>query len=425
MLTIRRAKFAPLLFIIALFTGTVDVASGAGFQLLEQNASGLGNAYAGQAAAAENASAMHYNPASMTRLTGTQFSGSALGIRLSIEFSDSGASRAPNGAGIPAGGSNGGNAGGDWNYLSSLFLTRQIDSRLWLGLGLSAPFGLKTQYEPDFIGRFQSQKTVIKVYDINPGFAYKLSESVSIGAGLSYQHFTFKLDRSAFVGVEVPSHLELTSSDWGWNAGVLFTPARAVRVGLSHRSSVNHHMEGSVNIVGVPGFPLTATANVRLPATSSAALALDVSENLEVLGDFTYTHWSSIKAVPVVLSSGVVADTFDVQFRDGWRIGVGANYRWLQDLRLKFGIAFERSPVTSRYRTTSLPDDDRVWVGIGAKWALSKSATVDFGYAHAFGLWKANIDRQHGVGAPLAQGNVTGHSKNSIDILGVQYSHAF
>ena len=419
------AKAARCVLLVAGLAGSIGMARGAGFQLLEQNASGLGNAYAGQAAVAENASAMHYNPASMTRLPGTQFSSSALGIRLSIEFSDSGASRAPNGAGIPAGGSNGGNAGGDWNYLSSLFLTRQIDSRLWLGLGLSAPFGLKTQYEPDFIGRFQSQKTVIKVYDINPGFAYKLSESVSIGAGLSYQHFTFKLDRSAFVGVEVPSHLELTSSDWGWNAGVFFTPARAVRAGLSHRSSVNHHMEGSVNIAGVPGFPIPATANVRLPATSSAALALDVSENLEVLGDFTYTHWSSIKAVPVVLSSGVVADTFDVQFRDGWRIGVGANYRWLQDLRLKVGIAYERSPVVSRHRTTSLPDDERVWIGIGAKWALSKSATVDFGYAHAFGLWKANIDRQHGVGAPLAQGNVTGHSKNSIDILGVQYSHAF
>jgi len=425
MQTIRRAKPAQVLFVVAVFTGTVDVASGAGFQLLEQNASGLGNAYAGQAAAAENASAMHYNPASMTRLPGTRYSASALAIRLSIEFSDSGASLAPNGAATPAGGGNGGNAGGDWNYLSSLFLTWQIDSRLWLGVGVSAPFGLKTQYEPDFIGRFQSQKTVIKSYDINPSIAYKLSESVSIGAGLSYQHFSFKLDRSAFIGVEVPSNLELTSSDWGWNAGVLFTPARAVRAGLSHRSSMDHHMDGSVNIVGVPEFPLPATADVRLPATSSAALALDLSEKLEVLGDFTYTHWSSIKAVPVVLPSGAVADTFDVQFRDSWRIGVGANYRWLQDLRLKFGIAYERSPVISRYRTTALPDDERVWIGIGAKWALSKSATLDFGYAHAFGLWKANIDRQHGVGVPLAQGAVTGHYNNSIDILGVQYSHTF
>jgi long-chain fatty acid transport protein len=170
--SIRRAKRAQLLFVIAVFTGTVDVGNGAGFQLLEQNASGLGNAYAGQAAAAENASAIHYNPASMTLLPGTQFSGSALALRLSIKFRDSGASLGPNGAGVPAGGTNGGDAGGDWNYLPSLFLTRQISPKLWLGVGLSAPFGLKTQYEPDFIGRFQSQKTVIKSYDINPSVAY-------------------------------------------------------------------------------------------------------------------------------------------------------------------------------------------------------------------------------------------------------------
>lgn len=141
---------------------------------------------------------------------------------------------------------------------------------MWLGVGLSAPFGLKTQYEPDFIGRFQSQKTVIKSYDINPSVAYKASDSLSFGAGLSYQHLSLKLDRSAFIGAEVASHLELTSSDWGWNAGMSLTPARGTRVGLSHRSSMDHHMSGTVDIVGVPGFPLPATTNVRLRLESGA-----------------------------------------------------------------------------------------------------------------------------------------------------------
>ena len=87
---------------------------GAGFQVMEQNASGLGNAYAGQAAAAENASTIYYNPAAMTQLPGAQFTGSAVAIKPSAKFSDSGASISPTGAGAPAGGSNGGDAGG-WN----------------------------------------------------------------------------------------------------------------------------------------------------------------------------------------------------------------------------------------------------------------------------------------------------------------------
>ena len=419
------AKRKRVVLLAAALAASPGIAGGAGFQLLEQNASGLGNAYAGQAAAAENASAIFYNPASMTLLPGTHFSASALALRLSIKFSDSGASTAPNGAGVPAGGSHGGDAGGDWNYLPSLFLTKQISPKLWFGLGVSAPFGLKTQYEPDFIGRFQSQKTVIKSYDINPSVAYKANDSLSFAVGLSYQHSSLELDRSAFLGVEVPSHLDLDSNAWGWNAGVLFTPARGTRVGLSHRSSTNHHMSGTVDIVGVPGFPMPATLDVRLPATTSAALALDVSEKLQMLSDFTYTHWSSIKAVPVVLATGTVADTFNVQFRDGWRIGAGANYRWSQQVTLKTGIAYERSPVVSQYRTTPLPDEDRWWLGIGAKWAVSKSGTIDIGYAHAFVPWDANINSQRGVGVPLGQGSVIGHYRASIDIVGLQYSHAF
>lgn len=424
MLAVKPVKAGLLVFAVEALIGSAGVATGAGFQVLEQNASGLGNAYAGQAAAAENASAIFYNPASMTRLPGTQFSGSVLALRTSIEFRDSGRSVAPNGAGVPAGGSDGGNAGGDWIYLPSLFLARQISPELWLGVGVSAPFGLKSQYEGDFIGRFQSQKTVVKTYDINPSIAYKASESISFGAGLSYQHLSLKLDRSAFVGAEVPSNLDLSSSAWGWNAGLLLTPAHGTRVGLSYRSSIDHRLSGTVDVVGVPGFPVPASANVRLPATSSVALTQELSEKLQVLGDFTYTHWSSIKAVPVVLASGAVADTFNLQFRDGWRIGAGANYKWSHDFMLKFGIAFELSPVTGQYRTTALPDANRWWVAVGGKYAISKRATVDFGYAHAFAP-NATINQQRGVGAPLAQGNVIGDYKLSIDILGLQYSHAF
>jgi len=424
MLAVKPVNAGLLVFVVGTLVGPVSVAKGAGFQLLEQNASGLGNAYAGQAAAAENASAIFYNPASMTLLPGTQFSGSVLVLRLSAEFRDSGGSVAPNGAGVPAGGSDGGNAGGDLIYLPSLFLTRQISPDLWLGVGVSAPFGLRSQYDADFIGRFQSQKAVLKTYDINPSIAYRVSESISFGAGLSYQRVSFKLDRSAFVGAEVPSNLDLSSSAWGWNAGLLLTPAHGTRVGLSYRSSIEHDLSGTVNVFGVAGFPASASANLRLPATSSVALTQELSEKLQVLGDFTYTNWSSIKAVPVVLASGAVADTFNLQFRDGWRIGAGANYKWSQDFMLKFGIAYERSPVTGQYRTTAIPDANRFWVGVGGKYAISKRATVDFGYAHAFAP-DATINQQRGVGTPLAQGNVIGDYKLSIDLLGLQYSYAF
>lgn len=400
------------------------MAFGAGFQLIEQNASGLGNAFAGRAAAAENASALHYNPASMTQLPGTQFSVSVLAMRPSLEFSDSGASVAPDGAPAPAGGNNGGD-GGDWNYLPSIFLSKQLGPKWWLGFGLSAPFGLKTQYEPEFIGRYQSQKLALKSYDLNPSIAWKVSDSLSFGAGLSYQHFQAKLNRSAFVGVETASSLDMSDSQWGWNAGVLFAPRPGTRVGLSYRSDMSYQLRGTVQLAGVPGFPTTATARVRLPATASVAVTHELSARLELLGDVTFTQWSSIKAVPVVLASGVVADTFSFQFRDSWRIAAGGNYKWSRHTTLKFGVAYETAPVTDQTRTVALPDADRWWVGIGAKWRISSASTVDIGYAHAFVPSDGAINQQRGVGVPLGQGSVIGTYRNSFDILGVQYSHTF
>lgn len=415
----RNTSFA---FVAAALAGAASASFGAGFQLLEQNASGLGNAYAGQAATAENASTIFYNPAAMTQLPGAQFSASAMALRPTSKFSDSGGSFGPDGAAAPVGGNNGGDAGG-WNYLPSAYFSKQFSPSLWAGVSVTAPFGLKSQYDPGFIGRYQSQKTEVKVVNINPSIAYRLSDSISLGAGLNYQHFEFKLNRSAFIGVETASKLELNDNQWGWNVGALFIPAPDTRIGVSYRSSIGYQLSGTVQVTGVPGFPTNGTASVRLPATTSIALAQKLSERWQLLGDFTYTQWSSIKAVPVVLPSGAVADTFNFQFRDGWRIGLGANYKWSQDTTLKLGAAYELSPVTDQFRTTSLADNDRIWVGIGAKWAISKVSTVDLGYAHAF-LPTTGINQVRGVGA-LAQGAVVGSYKGSIDILAVQYTYSF
>jgi long-chain fatty acid transport protein len=420
----RRCSKKLSVLVVATLAGSAGASYGAAIQVLEQNASGLGNAYSGQAAAAENASVIYYNPAAMTQLPGTRFSASAVVIRPSLKFSDSGASVAPDGAAAPTGGSNGGDAGG-WNYVPSVYYSKQLSPKLWAGVGLSVPFGLKTQYDPEFIGRYQSQKTDIKSYDINPSVAYKISDAISIGAGLSYQHFRFKLERSAFVGAEAASSMDLSDSQWGWNAGALFTPAPGTRIGLSYRSSMGYHLSGTVQVAGVPGFPTTGTASVRLPATSSLALTQKISDKVQVLSDFTYTHWSSIKAVPLVLASGVVADTFNFQFRDSWRIGAGVNYKWSQDTTLKLGVAYEISPVTNQYRTTALPDNDRIWIGIGGKWALSKVSTLDIGYAHVFVPRSGTINQPLGVGVLFGQGSVIGNYNNRVDILSAQYSYAF
>ena len=92
----------PVLMLAA-FSGA---ASASAFQLWEQNASGLGTAYAGSAAVADNASTVFFNPAGMTQLNGMQVSVGVSGVGPSFEFNNEGSS------GRLGGGGNGGNAGG-------------------------------------------------------------------------------------------------------------------------------------------------------------------------------------------------------------------------------------------------------------------------------------------------------------------------
>lgn len=399
----------------------------AGFALTEQNASGLGNAYAGQAAAAENASTIYYNPAGMTRLPGAQISGSINAIRPSVTFTDSGASRSPLGLGTPApaGGGNGGDAGG-WNYVPDAYFSYQLGSSVWAGVGLSVPFGLKTQYDANFIGRFQSQKTELKTYDINPSIAWKVNDTFSVGAGASYQHANLKLDRSfSKVLSEAAETVDLSDSQWGWNVGVMINPLPDTQIGLSYRSGMGYQLSGTVQIAGTAGFPTGATANIRMPSMTSIALSQKLSDQWQLLADATYTHWSSIQAVPLVLASGAVADTLNLQFRDGWRVGIGTNYKWTPDFTLKLGVAYDQTPVTDPFRTTSVPDNDRTWLAIGGKWAATKQFTVDFGYAH---LWVKNssINQLRGTAAAAGQqGNVIGGYSNSVDIVSAQLTYSF
>jgi long-chain fatty acid transport protein len=398
------------------------------FQLTEQNSSGLGNAYAGQAAAAENASTIFYNPAGMTYLPGKQVNANLSAIRPTFEFKDNGGSRSPAGLPEPAGGDNGGNAG-DWNYLPTGYFSWQLTPKLWTGLGITAPFGLKTQYDPTFIGRYQSQRADLKTVDINPSVAYRINDIVSLGGGVSYQHARLGFDRLFFAGASLQETLSVNDSAWGWNAGAMFDFGKDTRVGLTYRSSMSYTLNGTITIAGLGGS--NASAHLAMPETVSAALSHRFTDKLQLLGDVTWTRWSRIQNVQIVLASPIgaipagPADTLDLQFRNTFRVGLGLNYRWTDKLLLKLGVAYDQTPIQSAtQRPTYLPDNNRTWLAIGATHYLTKSDTVDVGYAHLF-VSDPDMQRNKGVGFGGAQGIVSGSASVSVDIVNIGYTHTF
>jgi long-chain fatty acid transport protein len=425
----RKIKNTVCLSVLAALSAAAGGAAASGFALIEQNASGLGNAYAGQAAAAENASTIYFNPAGMTLLPGRQVSGTLNIIKPDTEFTNNGGSRSPAGAAAPGAGSNGGDAGG-WNYVPNGYLSWQLTPKLWAGIGLTVPFGLKTTYDPTFMGRYQSQKVQLQTYDVNPSVAYKFNDWLSVGGGVSYQYAQLGLDRSFFAGATLAQTVSLNDGAWGWNIGAIADLGKNTRVGLTYRSAINYDLAGGVTVSGVGS--ATAKASFSVPDSASVAVSHKLNNQWQLLGDVTWTRWSRIQNVPLFLTSslgaspaGSVSDTLDFQFKDSYRVGVGVNYRWTENFMLKIGVAYDKTPVPDTlHRTVFLPDNDRTWLSFGAKHQLTKNGVLDVGYAHLF-LSDSDTLRNKGVGFARAQGIVSGSYSSRVDIFSIQYTHSF
>lgn len=414
--------------------GTVGGAHAAGFNLLEQNVSGLGNAYAGSAAIAENASTIYFNPAGMSLLPGTEFSAGLTAIKPSFKFSNDG-STGP--GGTPITGGDGGDAG-KWAALPNLYLSHQLSPKWHVGLGVGAPFGLTTDYEQGWKGRYHSEKFAIESININPSVAYKVSDQLSIGIGANW----FQIDADyrlatprpvPNVGVfDMDTRVKMKGDAWGWNAGILYQATPSTRLGLSYRSRIKVTADGTTKlknrtIPGIPdGTPLSkfdAEATIKMPDTAIFSVVHDLNPSWTLLADVSWTGWSSIPKLTIENSGPGARDSeLDLRFKDAWRVALGANYHYSEKWTFKGGVAWDQSPVRqAKYRPTALPDNDRYWLSIGAQYRMSKNATWDVGYTHLF-LRHTDIDNDTNV---PERGLTRGSYKNSGDILGLQFTYRF
>lgn len=429
-------RLLPALIALA-FSGS---AAAAGFQLLEQNASGIGNAYAGSAAVAENASTVFYNPAGMTELRDRELSLGGSLVHTSYKFSDNGSS-----TGVLAGD---GNDGGGLGLVPNAYLSWALTKDWYVGLGLGAPFGLKTEYDNPWTGAAQSVKFEIKTVNINPSLAWRVNEKLSLGFGVNYQKLEAEYVRA--VGTLTPglagstATLNIDGDAWGWNAGALFKLSPATKLGLSYRSAIRHNLDGDIAVSGngtalangtaaalnAVGASSNASTTIKLPDLLILSVSHKLNDQWELLGDVSRTGWSSIPKVDIMRTSGLMngatAQTLDTDFRDTWRVAAGANYTLDAAWKLKFGLAYDQTPVkNAEHRLVSLPDNDRVWFSVGAQYKPNKMATVDVGATYLYVRDSEINNDQRSAVAAANRGLVKGNYEASAVIFGAQLSMAF
>ena len=414
-------RLIPALLAVAFSGG----ASASGFQLWEQNASGLGSAYAGSAAVADNASTIFFNPAGMTKLQDREISVGGSLISTSFEFS--------NGGSVTPGLSGNGGDAGNTAFVPNGYMSWAVSKDVYLGLGLGAPFGLKTEYNSPWIGSAHSNSFDVKTYNLNPSVAWRASEMVSLGFGVSYQWISAEYKKVASIGGGSTTNVTLDADDgsWGWNIGALFTLAPTTKLGVSYRSAIKHDLEGDLSFSGglaglVPGRTTNsnATAAVKLPDTFILSIAHSLNDKWEILGDISWTGWSSIPKLDIMRTdTGAVATRLETEFEDTWRFALGANYKLDETMKLRGGIAYDQTLTKdAEHRLVSLPDNNRLWLSGGVQWKPNKTSALDVGAAYIF-VNESDINNAGTAGQN--QGLVKGTYDASTWLLGAQYSMSF
>lgn len=423
-------RLIPALLALAFSGGALA----SGFQLQNQTGSGNGNAFAGAAATAEDAGTIIWNPAGMSFLPkGHNIAAAGTLLYRDIDFSNKG-STTVSAAAFPLGTTDGGNAGG-LSLIPAGYWAYSINDQLSVGVGVSPTFGNVTEYDFSFTGRDAGYFAEIKQININPSVAYRVNDKFSLGFGLNFAHNLthFKQGMAFLAAAPTTNHLDVEGDDWalGWNVGAMFQLSPTTRIGMSYRSELKFDLEGKQR-ASVTGFgsPLLANQNIKAtlktPASFSLAVSQKLSDRWEMLGDIGWTDWSVVDTIQLKSkASGANLSALSYNFKDTWRVGFGANYQYSDKVKIRFGVAHDKAPVkTAADRTMTLPDTDRTWISIGAKYSLSPKSSLDVGYTHIF-FDEGKTARAVQFPAGVTRQVIRGVWDNSVDSLAVQYNHNF
>jgi long-chain fatty acid transport protein len=404
--------------LLAALASTAVLASG--FQLQEQSASGLGVAYSGMAAAVQDGSTVFWNPAGMSQLGGSGLSVAAEYIIPSFKFTDAGSAYSAFGSGGDAGVA---------SLVPAFYGYTTMTSQLTLGLAVNAPFGLSTDWDSQWAGMFYGIKSKVETLNINPALSWKVNQFLSLGGGVSYERLRATLTQGVTpLNPTVQGRIDGDDWRWGWNLGALMDFGQGTTIGATYRSAISYTITGNLgfNNAALAGQASGIKAGLRLPQTFSFGLSQKLTPQLRLLADYTKTDWDTIDTLTVTATSGPAAgfpvSVTPLNFKNSWRVGAGLEYRVNPQWLLRGGAAYDRAPVQDAYRNPRLPDNDRTWLAVGARFEPSAGWSIDAGYAY---LWVKNGPSELATAGPPFPDSLNGTYRASVNVLGLQASLKF
>ncbi|EJL6367355.1 outer membrane protein transport protein [Vibrio cholerae] len=407
----------------------------AGFQLAEYSATGLGRAYAGEAAMADNASAQWRNPAMLTYLEGTQISAGAIYVNPNVDVEGTVTHQQ---LGKTHASSN------DFAHdavIPNFYLSHRLNEQMALGFALGTNYGMETDLGTEFAAsHFGNQASVISK-EANLNIAYQILPQLSIGGGVRYVmgegHFGATAPAKNLIRHPVTNnvmtlpkgttlkYMEGEDNSWGWQVGSAWQINQDHRVGFAYKSEVVMDFEGHAEGVSYGSYK-PGMMSVTLPATAELASFHQLNDQWAIHASINWTDWSSFKELTAVFpeKSDLIKSE---NWEDNYRFALGTTYQYDAKLALRAGVAYDTSAVDDKNRTATIPETDRTWVSVGGSYVATPQLTLDAGFTYIFAK-DATINEPRDASDQTAAaigGAFTGNVSGNVWLIGVQANYRF
>lgn len=423
-----------------------------GFQLKENSVKGMGQAFAGIGLDATDGSNVVNNPGTLSRVDGTLVQSDLSLIDLNFEFNGGGQDL----LGQPLRGGDGG-AAGDLAAVPALSLVHKFDNGLAVGAMVSAPFGLKTEYDRDWVGRYSGVESDVKVINLTLSAGLDvIPDRLSVGGGIVLSRADVTLSRAVDFGAALfgnpatrplpfarpqasDGFAEVSGDDngMGYVLGVTLTPTDRLSLGLSYQSEIDYDLEGGADWT-VPGnvravfdaSPATrvlfndgnVTAKLTTPSTTMATAKYRFSDAFNLALTYAETGWESVQEVRIDFVNPDADSVEEFDWDTTRFMSIGGEWAFSDAWTFRAGYAYDETPTTFRTRTPRLPDEDRRWYSIGATWNFSEQLEFNLAYTRIV------PDRpQVGIITPAAAGGqrLFGSYDSAVNLFGVSGQYRF
>lgn len=435
-------------------------ANAAAFQLAEVSTSGLGRAYAGEAAIADNASVVATNPALMSLFKTAQFSTGGVYVDSRINMNGNVAATVT-GTSVNTTKKDGSASARNvipGAFVPNLYFVAPVNDKFALGAGMNVNFGLKSKYDDSYDAGVFGGKTDLSAINLNLSGAYRVTEGLSLGLGVNAVYAKAQVERNAGIIVDTAKIAQtafsvgtaeqkaageyLTSTGkskdksvvslqdraawgFGWNAGVMYQFNEANRIGLAYHSKVDidftdrtaTSLEAGVIKAGKKG-DLTLT----LPDYLELSGFHQLTDKFAVHYSYKYTHWSRLTKLYASYENGKKAFDKELQYSNNSRVALGASYNLDEKLTLRAGIAYDQA-ASRHQRSAAIPDTNRTWYSLGATYKFTPNLSVDLGYAYLKGK-KVHFKEVQKVagGFIITTANYTSQAHANLYGLNLNYS---